>query len=429
MRLLLVPGVRAERRRRVIGAIVAGLAVVVLLVFWQPWRATPRSTALQSGEQPALPLVGGHLWAAERRDAYGTLASSVSDLVPPKVRWILPDASGFSGGPAVDAGGNIYLTSNAGTLYALTPAGEMLWQVGLPAEPVGALALGLPSPARPQDGATLYVTDKAGGLAAFTPGGELLWRFRTQTGRRASSGPVVGADGTVYYTVVDRVEAVTPEGKSVWTSQRLPGHGETAPRLDPAGNWLYVQDVVVKMADGGLADLSAVAPPGRAGVDAVYMIGGDGRNYLRESHAVFPWRPTASGGERVGQLTWNYQGSVIYLPMDSGVTRQGIVWLRYGSQWDDLRLVLLSKDGGLLTNAHTPQRSSQVIAADGASRIYICGANRTSNSECVAFAAGSDEPIWQVLLPEGGQANGGALVPGRLYVTTSDGFLYAIGDE
>ncbi len=168
---------------------------------------------------------------------------------------------------------------------------------------------------------------------------------------------MIGTDGTIYYTVVDRVEAVSPQGESLWTSARLPGQGESTPRLDPAGNWLYVQDVALNTADGALADLSSVAKPGQAGVNALYMIGGDGRNYLREGHSVFPWQPTSSGGERTGQVTWNYRGSVVYLPMDSGVTGRSVAWLRYGSQYDDLWLVLLGMDGRMIGNVHYPQRN------------------------------------------------------------------------
>jgi outer membrane protein assembly factor BamB len=341
----------------------------------------------------------------------------------------LPDPTGFSGGPAVDAQGNVYATSNGGTLYALTPAGDMRWQSALPADPVGVPALGIVPAADGQPASALYVTDKAGGLSAFTLEGEFLWRTRTKTGRRASSGPVVGGDGTVYYTVVDRVEAVSPGGQPLWTSAKLPGQGERAPRLDPDGKWLYVQDVAVNLADGSLADLSSVVAAGQAGVNAVYMIGGDGKKYLRESHAVFPWQPTAAGGERTGKTTWTHQNSTVYLPFESGVSGRGNAWLHYGSQYDDLRLVLLGMDGQMLLNAHYPQRPSQVIATDAADHLYVCGEDRAGSAECVGFAPGAEAPFWQVALPQSGQVNGGALVPGRLYVSTGAGALYALGDE
>ena len=91
----------------------------------------------------------------------------------------------------------------------------------------------------------------------------------------------------MYYTVVDRVEAVSPDGNSLSTSARLPGQGESAPRLDTGGNWLYVHDVAVNLADGSLADLSSVVKAGQAGVNAVFIIGGDGKRYLpREPRCV-----------------------------------------------------------------------------------------------------------------------------------------------
>ena len=36
-------------------------------------------------------------------------------------------------------------------------------------------------------------------------------------------------------------------------------------------------------------------------------------------------------------------------------------------------------------------------------------------------------PVWELTLEKGALPSGGALVPGRLYVTTRDGWLYAIG--
>ena len=136
-----------------------------------------------------------------------------------------------------------------------------------------------------------------------------------------------------------------------------------------------------------------------------------------------------AGGERTGKTTWTYQNSTVYLPLDSGVTGRGNAWLQYGSQYDDLRLVLLGMNGQMLANAHYPQRSSQVIATDADDHVYVCGPHRINGAECVGFAPGAEAPFWQVPLTQGGQANGGALAPGRLYVTTVDGAMYALGDE
>jgi ABC-type dipeptide/oligopeptide/nickel transport system permease subunit len=426
--LLLTPG-QAAARGRVLTALTAAAVLTLAALIWKPWQARSMGREL-AAPRPALAAPGGHLWASERHDAYGTLASPQTDETPAALRWVLTDASGFPGGPVVDAEGAVYAAAGDGTVYAVTRDGEMRWQASLPAEGSGLLALG---PAAADDGESagvLYVTDRAGGLSAFTTEGELLWRRRSETGRRASSGPVVSRDGTIYYTVVNRVEAVSPAGEPVWTSDLLPGQGETMPRLDPDEKWVFVQDAVLDRATGRLADFSAIVEPGRAGVNAAYLVGGDGRTYLREEHALVPVDLTGPVPQRGERIHWNYRGSTIFLPYDGGVTPGGAAWLLYGSNWDDLRYVVLSPDNRLLTNFNYPQRSPRAVAVDAAGRAYLCGEKRVEGVECISLTPDQKEPAWQVDLPNSsGHVTGGALAPGRLYVTTQDGYLYAIGDK
>ena len=49
--------------------------------------------------------------------------------------------------------------------------------------------------------------------------------------------------------------------------------------------------------------------------------------------------------------------------------------------------------------------------------------------QCRAHQPGPGAPVWELTLEEGALPSGGALVPGRLYVTTMDGWLYAIGAD
>ncbi len=410
-------------RRQVAGGVLALLLVAAAVLVWKPWQGSAPELS-GAAVQASLPVPGGHLWAAERHDAYGSALAPQTELVTPAVRWFLSDETGFPGSPAVDAAGNVYVAAKGGHVYALTRAGELLWQAALPAEAVGPLALGVGP-----EGSRLYVTDGAGGLSAFSLTGEQLWRVRSTTGRRASSGPVVAQDGTVYYTVVTRVEAVAPDGQAVWTSDVLPGQGEVGPRLDVDERWLFVMDAVLDRQTGRLADFSAVVPPGQAGINAAYIIGGDGKTYLREGHGVYPWEMTAEGPRRTGQITWNWQAATIFLPYDAGVSGQGRVWLLYGSAWDDLRYVMLSPDSRLLLHLRYPQRSPRVIGLDVAGRAYICGSDRATVPECLVISEGMEEPIWQLGLERGaGIVTGGALTPGQLYVTTENGYFIAVGE-
>jgi hypothetical protein len=424
---LLVPGPETSRRRSVLGGVTAVFLVALIVFVWKPWQSNAAASRIEA-MAPELPVTGGHLWGQERRDPYGTAAVRVQDAPSPTVQWFLKDESGFVGSPVIDKDGNIYAAAKAGMLYSVDPTGKMRWASELPAEPAGTPALG---PADANGGlGVIYVTDLPGGVSAYTLDGGYLWRAASAGKRRGSSGPTIGADGVVYYSAVDRVEAVNPDGTSKWTSGRLPGSGDATPRLHPDGKVVFVADAVIDTKTGKLLDYSAVVRAGMAGINAQYMTGGDGQTYLRESHNILNWEAAADGPKVTGKREWTYQTSTIYQPFDSGVSPLGTAVLIYGSQFDDLRVVQLAPDSRLVTNLHWGQKSPRLVATDLADRAYVCGASNDGMAECIAVQPGdSGEPSWRVRLEKGGvQFAGAALVPGRLYVNTQEGWLYAIGD-
>ena len=46
---------------------------------------------------------------------------------------------------------------------------------------------------------------------------------------------------------------------------------------------------------------------------------------------------------------------------------------------------------------------------------------------CMALDVDAKGSIWTLTAPEGANVTGGALAPGRLYITTADGWLHALG--
>lgn len=427
---LLVPDTQNARRRRVLSALATAAAVALILFAWKPWQPSTAASHAVSTSQ-GMPVTGGHLWGAERRDPYGSAAVPGASEIPAQILWTLNDASGFSGGPVVDAKGNVYVPAKKGLLYAISPAGETLWAAELPAEPVGTPALG-PADANGGLGA-IYIADKPGGVSAYTLEGGYLWRAKSGNDRRASSGPVVGPDGVVYYSAVDRLQAVYPDGTIKWSSAKLPGTGDVTPRLDQDGKVITVQDAVLDTETGKLVDYSAVVPAGEAGINAIYMTGGDGKRYVRLEHTVVQWDMTESGPRQLGMTSWRWQTATVYQPFDSGVMLDGTAALVYGSFYDDLRVVLLQPGDLLLGNLHYPMRSPKYAANDATGMAYICGDALEGFVECIGVRAGDNEkPGWRVLLDkEGGETTsfaGAALVPGRLYVATGDGFLFAVGE-
>jgi len=93
-----------------------------------------------------------------------------------------------------------------------------------------------------------------------------------------------------------------------------------------------------------------------------------------------------------------------------------------------MRVVWLDMSSRLHGNVRYFIRDGEIIAVDSNAVAYVCGESRPS-LECIAFARGSEEPIWTIRLERSENVTGGALVPGRLYVATSEGYLYAISES
>jgi ABC-type dipeptide/oligopeptide/nickel transport system permease subunit len=427
---LLVPDAQNTQRRRALGAVAAVLLAGLIVFVWKPWQPTTAASGATSTAQ-GMPVVGDHLWGAERRDPYGSAAVPGASEIPAQILWTLTDESGFSGGPVVDAGGNVYVAAKKGLLYAISSDGEALWASELPAEPVGTPALG-PADANGGLGA-IYIADQAGGVSAYTLEGGYLWRAESGNKRRASSGPVVGPDGVIYYSAVDRLQAVNRDGTVKWSSAKLPGTGDVTPRLDQDGRIITVQDAVLDTETGKLVDYSMIVPAGEAGINAIYMTGGDGKRYVRLEHSVVQWDMTESGPRQLGMTSWRWQTATVYQPFDSAVMLDGTAALVYGSMFDDLRVVLLQPGDLLLANLHYPMRDPKFAASDSRGMAYICGGGREGFVECIGVRAGDyTEPAWRMAFEreaaEAATFAGAALTPGRLYVATGDGWLFAAGE-
>ena len=85
-------------------------------------------------------------------------------------------------------------------------------------------------------------------------------------------------------------------------------------------------------------------------------------------------------------------------------------------------------DSQVVGNMRYLQTQSRLLAMGPRGKGYICGLSGQETT-CVAYQPGVDWPVWQAALGMNGTVSGGALVPGRLYVTTDSGMLFAIGQE
>ncbi|MEW6716135.1 MAG: PQQ-binding-like beta-propeller repeat protein [Chloroflexota bacterium] len=401
---------------------VIALLSVVLAFGWshirgwiQPLFFSVTFTPLLEGDEP--------LWATERGDPMGTRGSRFVGPEEGDIAWVFEDTSGFTGGPVVGADGTVYVTSNGSRLYALSPDAEVLWQLELQATPVG-------TPSLSAEG-RIYVSDKNGGLSAITSAGKLLWYVPSENNRAATAGPVVSpSTGAIFYPTGSFLRAISAEGELLWEVNALMyGGGLHPPQLSPDGSMLFFENVALKAGDGNLLGMAD-----QVEVDE-FIVGADGQTYLREGNNILKWDETVSGFEVTQTITWDYMKFTTSSPQTGGVTPDNIIWLFYSSfarsmgLGEDTRLVWLNGNGQVIGNVHYSTRDSQVIAVDGNNTVYSCGNLEQGYGapECQAFSPQSELPLWRTTL-DGHSVAGGALAPDRLYVTTKEGYLHAIGE-
>lgn len=410
-----LPWLGQRLRQPLVAALTGAVLLIALggLLWWRLGSATDNGT-------PAVvkrtPVPGNHLWPMQGYDLYGSLnPPALGPTGEVTAVLLLADDSGFLGGPAVDAQGGLYVATAGGTLYALTAEGTPRWQATLPVTP----AVG--TPALSADG-MIYVVDKPGGLSAFTAAGEFRWRSEPEEQKISIAGPLVAPDGNLYYGYGSNLQAVTPAGQRSWRVRVKPETRQQPPRLSADGTWLCWKNVLVRRADGTLLT-------GNAALDSSQecLYGANGQSYLRTGHIVREWLAQPGGDFTLGQAaTWDYDQFTFTSPRSAGVTANRVVWLVYNA-FQQTALVWLQPTGQVLGTFQTPLfTTSDLLAIDEAATAYICGGTNRNTVTCIAQAPGQAEPTWQLQLPQGYSLQGGALVPGRLYVTTQDGFLYAI---
>ena len=121
-------------------------------------------------------------------------------------------------------------------------AGERLWTLDIQTVDVGGFAM-MPQPRVAPDGTVYLATDS---LYAISPAGEILWKAAGRT-----SYVDLGPDGTVYTSAGRTVYAYRPDGTERWRFTDTAGFGiTTGPTVGPDGN-LYAVNI-----QGGLGAFS-----------------------------------------------------------------------------------------------------------------------------------------------------------------------------
>jgi len=129
------------------------------------------------------------------------------------VKWALDDHYTTEIRPLLGIDGTIYTKNGQGTIYALTPTGNIKWQ-----NEIGQIGTGYMSSS--PDGSTVYAPGRDSTLIALdAENGTILWSLKTRL--RHYAGPTVDSQGNVYCYCLESqnegfVYSVNPSGKLRW---------------------------------------------------------------------------------------------------------------------------------------------------------------------------------------------------------------------
>ncbi len=397
----------AKKAPLAFGSFALFVIAAVLLLFNQAQRLTQTST-------PPTLSPGAHLWSSQYGSPSATLYVDAPGVEAPRVVWTFSDDQGFVGGPAVAGDGSVYVLSKNGTLHAINPDGASKWKSSIPAEGVGTPGLDAVG--------NVYVTDMLGGLTSFTPEGELRWHLDVPESFEATSGPVIGKNNVAYYVVIGNVRAVSSDGVLLWDTTAFSRRVTFSPILSPDENFIFLRNTIVDTATGEVLKFESLPDTEQ------YLVGQSGLLYARFENKMTGWEYLNENAEPRSYMEWS-RTAFFGFPGMAGVFPDGGMWLHYtGEGTEDSTLLWLDKKGGMLNRVQFPYRPSIIGGMDKDFVFYICG-TKANQAECAAVNKGVKDPKWMLTLEGSTGVSGAALISERLYVATSEGILYAIGNE
>lgn len=302
---------------------------------------------------------------------------------------------------AVGPDGTVYVTSNDGNLYALSPAGSLEWSFV-----TGGMVCASPTV---QDDGTIYVGTEDGLLYAMNPNGSEKWRYQMGGGTGACI-PALAADGAIYVGSRDHhLYAISKSGTLSWrmqaedqvlSSPAIAGDGTIYVGSDDGGLYRVRPDGSVAWRFGTGGDMHASPAIGEDGT--IYTASWDGYVYAVNPDGSRKWRFLAGGR----------------VDCNPALGADGTVYI--GS--DSANVYALNPDGTEKWRFGTGSRvwSSPSIGSDGT--VYV-----NSGPTLYALRTIDGTPRWSWSEPDSSRLMPPTIGPnGRVYVGAENGRFYAL---
>lgn len=315
--------------------------------------------------------------------------------IPGSIRWYLKVRGDVDSSPAIGEDGTVYIGSDDGNLYAISPNGSLKWKFKTSGDVNSSPAVG-------EDEAVYFGSDD--GYLYAVKNGKIIWKFKADSG--IDSSPAVENDGTIYFGTLGGYLYAVRNGKLLW-------------RL-PLGDSIYSSPAV---ADGTIyigslnGVMYAVSRTGtikwflktHGSIYSSPSIGHDGTVYFgSEDGSLYAVRSD-------GSIKWKVNlGDVIY--SSAAVDRYGNIYI---GSWDGY-LYKIGENGKIIWKIKIGKSifSSPAIGDDG--NLYV-----GSWDGYIVSLKASGKVNWKIKLGSSFSSSP-SISDGNLYIGSNDGKVYSI---
>jgi len=352
-----------------------------------------------------------------------TVESILTTSYDPNISWEFIDEGGFTGGPALSNDQtHFYLASSSGNAYAMDLDGQVLWQLRLDTGGVG-------TPALNSEG-DIYVADDNGGLHKISSQGELIWSFQSDAGDKSHSGPAIGPNGDVFYTVgtvtKGYIQAVSPDGEGLWDTQAKTRSFFEIPNPSPDGKYVFLKDDIFSQVNGEYIELDY-------DLDVIrYFSGENGSNYLVAGHKIIQWEEVDNSVEMIDFYEWDSSHlSEVITARGVGVNEDGNSWQLFTTPGGNTQTVWVSENDQALGTNEVQISSGTLVDFKEDPSALVCGGGsfKPGSTDCALISPESEEPLWRYHLGNYGPVAGGIFINGLYYVATEDGYVFELDEN
>jgi outer membrane protein assembly factor BamB len=341
-------------------------------------------------------------------------SAEIGPRTTPSIHWSYTTGAAIGESPSIAADGTIYVGSSDKKLYAIDPSGTLRWTFAAAAGVASSPVIGA-------DG-TIYTSagDPDGRIYAIFPDGSKRWSLRFPFG--TPSTPMVGGDGTIYaetygYLYASRLAALDPLTGTMRWATYAGGILQAGPALGPDGTAYVHGSALYALAPDGTVRWDQVTTQNLP--TSVSVVDPDGNIYAAWDNLLSKFAPD-------GSTRWTYQSPRVLgnTPMMGApaIGADGSVLVPIYA--DTPALTALDPATGTVrwqSYAGAHLKTSPIV--DGGGWIYYVA----YDNKLYALDGGGQGqwPALQLPTPINGAPALGT--NGMLYLSGSDGKLYAVG--